>query len=65
MIEEILKHCRKGPGGRRLLTAEQKRLIVEGWQQSQDSGPQFCRRHDILLAMLYKRRKDSVSPLTS
>jgi transposase-like protein len=60
MIEEILKHCRKGPGGRRLLTAEQKRRIVEAWQQSGLSGPEFCRRHDILLAMLYKWRKDSI-----
>ncbi len=60
MIEEILKHCRKGPIGRRLLSAEQKRLIVEAWQQSDLSGPEFCRRHDILLAMLYKWQKDSI-----
>ena len=60
MIEEILKHCRKGPGGGRLLTAEQKRRIVEVWQHSELSGPEFCRRNDILLAMLYKWRKDSI-----
>ena len=60
MIEEILKHCRKGPTGRRFLTSEQKRQIVEFWQHSGLSGPEFCRRHDILLAILYKWRKDSV-----
>jgi transposase-like protein len=60
MIEEILKHCRKGPGGRRLLTSEQKRRIVEVWQQSGLSAPEFCRRHDLQLAILYKWRKDSI-----
>jgi len=60
MIEEILKHCRRGPTGRRLLTADQKRLIVEAWQKSGISGPEFCRRNGIILAMLYKWRKDSI-----
>jgi len=60
MIEEILKHCRKGPGGRRLLTAEQKRLIAETWQHSGLSGAEFCCRNDILLPMLYKWRKHSI-----
>lgn len=60
MIEEIFKHCRKGPTGRRMLTADQKRQIVEIWQHSGLSGPEFCRRHDILLAILYKWRKDSI-----
>jgi transposase-like protein len=60
MIEEILKHCRKGPTGRRLLTAEQKRLIVEIWEKSGLSGPEFCRRNDLILAILYKWRKDSI-----
>lgn len=60
MIEEILKHCRKGSTGRRLLTAEQKRLIVDIWEKSGLSGPEFCRRNDLVLAILYKWRKDSI-----
>lgn len=60
MIEEILKHCRRGSGGRRFLTAEQKRLIVEFWQQSHLPGAEFCRRYDLILTLLYKWRRDAI-----
>ena len=59
MIEEILKSARKGGAGRRWLTSEQKSLIVNEWEKSGDSGPEFSRRYGIITAMLYKWRKDT------
>lgn len=64
MIEEILKSARKGGTGRRWLTSEQKSLIVNEWEKSGDSGPEFSRRYGIITAMLYKWRKDAMRGAT-
>lgn len=60
MIEELLKHCRRGVGGRKLLTSEQKRLIVEYWQKSHLPAAEFARRHELILTMLYRWRRDAI-----
>ena len=52
MIEELMKHCRRGAGGQRLLTSEQKRFIVEYWQKSQFPAAEFARRHELIFTIL-------------
>ena len=60
MIEEILKNARQGAGGRRILTSDQKALIVSEWDKSDLGAPEFCRRHGLIASMLYRWRKDGM-----
>lgn len=59
MVEEIIKNARLSASGRKLLTSEQKACIVEGWENSGLSCPEFCRRHGLISSQLYKWRADA------
>jgi len=57
MIVEILKHCRKAPTRRRLLTTEQKRIILQPWQLSDLSEQEFCGRYDLIEYQDFKKTR--------
>jgi len=59
MVEEIMKNARVTSGGRRILSSVQKASIVEDWESSGLSCPEFCRRHGLLSSQLYKWRSDA------
>ena len=59
MVEEIIKNARMTSSGRRILSSVQKASIVEGWETSGLSCPEFCRRHDLIANQLYKWRSDA------
>lgn len=56
MVEEIIKNARVTSAGRRILTSVQKASIVEDWESSGLSCPEFCRRHGLIASQLYKWR---------
>ena len=60
MLSEIIDNVRKGPNGRRYFKSEHKALIVSEWEKSNLSAPEFCRRYDLIVTMLYKWRKESM-----
>jgi len=59
-LEEVLKRSRKSVNGRRILSYEGKRLIVEAWEESGMSGPEFCRQYGLILTSLYHWRKTAI-----
>lgn len=59
MTEDLLKNARVTSGGRRILTSVQKASIVEDWESSGLSCPEFCRRHGLIASQLYKWRSDA------
>jgi len=59
MVEEIIKNARVTTGGRRILSSIQKASIVEDWESSGLSCPEFCRRHGLIASQLYKWRSDA------
>jgi transposase-like protein len=59
MVEELIKNARVTSGGRRILSSVQKASIVEDWESSGLSCPEFCRRHGIIASQLYKWRSDA------
>ncbi len=59
MVEELLKNARVTSGGRRILTSIQKASIVEDWESSGLTCPEFCRRHGLISSQLYKWRSDA------
>lgn len=59
MIDDLIKNVRLTAGGRKLLTSQQKAYLVEEWQSSGVSCPEFCRRHGLIAGQLYKWRKDA------
>jgi transposase-like protein len=61
MTEELMKNARVTAGGRRVLTSLQKASIVEDWESSGLSCPEFCRRHGLITSQLYKWRSDAKS----
>ena len=60
MLEEMLKNAKRNARGRRLLTSDQKAVIVQEWEKSGLSCPEFSRRHDLWGGMLYRWRKDAM-----
>ncbi|MFT7233633.1 MAG: hypothetical protein ACI8TA_002858, partial [Cyclobacteriaceae bacterium] len=44
MIVELIKNARLTSSGRKLLTSQQKAFIVEDWESSGLSCPEYCRR---------------------
>jgi len=56
MIEDLLKNARLSSGGRKLLTSQQKAFIVEDWESSGLSCPEYCRRHGLITSQLYSWR---------
>lgn|GEM_PF-1108711 len=59
MIDDLIKNVRLAAGGRKLLTSQQKAYLVEEWQSSGVSCPEFCRRNGLIASQLYKWRKDA------
>jgi transposase-like protein len=59
MVEEIIKNARVTSAGRRILSSIQKASIVEDWESSGLSCPEFCRRHGLIASQLYKWRSDA------
>ena len=59
MIEEILKNARLTASGRKLLSSEQKAYIVEVWESSNMTCPEFCRRFGLISSQLYHWRKNA------
>ena len=64
MIEDIINNCRRTANGRRIFTSDQKATIVLAWEKSGVSGLEFCRRHGLIVSLLYKWRKDSMRGAT-
>lgn len=61
MTEDLMKNARVTAGGRRVLSSIQKASIVEDWESSGLSCPEFCRRHGLIASQLYKWRSDAKS----
>jgi transposase-like protein len=61
MIEELIKNARLSSSGRKLLTAQQKAFIVEDWESSGLSCPEYCRRHGLITSQVYNWRSDAKS----
>lgn len=61
MVEEIIKNARVTSGGRRVLSSIQKASVVEDWESSGLSCPEFCRRYGLIASQLYKWRSDAKS----
>ncbi|MGL1889449.1 MAG: transposase [Reichenbachiella sp.] len=59
MVEEIMKNARVTSAGRRILSSIQKASIVEDWESTGLSCPEFCRRHGLIASQLYKWRSDA------
>ena len=61
MIEDLLKNARRTASGRRVLISSQKATIVEDWEDSGLSCPEYCRRYGLIASQLYKWRSDAKS----
>ena len=61
MVEDLLKNSRRSSSGRRLLTSSQKAAIVEDWESSGLSCPEYSRRYGLIASQLYKWRSDARS----
>ncbi len=59
MIEEIISKARLSASGRRILTSEQKAYIVETWEASSMTCPEFCKRFGLISSQLYHWRKNA------
>ena len=47
MIEEIIATARRASNGRKLFSSEQKVYIVDIWENSELSAPEFCRHYGL------------------
>ena len=61
MVEELIKNARLSRSGRLQLSSVQKASIVEEWESSGLTCPEFCRRHGLIASQLYKWRSDAKS----
>lgn len=59
MIEELIKNARVSSSGRKLLTSQQKALLVEDWESSGLSCPEYSRRYGLITSQVYKWRSDA------
>lgn len=59
MIEELIANARVTAGGRKFYSSEQKSYIVEEWESSALSCPEFCRRYGLIASQIYKWRNDA------
>ena len=60
MLEEMLANAPRNTRGRRLLTSDQKAVIVSEWEKSGLSGPEFSRRYGILCGLLFRWRNNAI-----
>ena len=61
MTEDLLKNARLTRSGRKILSSADKAAIVEEWETSGLSCPEFCRRYGLIASQLYKWRSDAKS----
>ena len=59
MVEEVIKNARISANGRRLFTSDQKVYLVDAWESSGMSAPDFCRKYGLITTILYAWRKNS------
>ena len=59
MIEEMINNARLTPSGRKLFSSEQKAQLVEAWESSNMTCPEFCRRFELISSQLYHWRKNA------
>lgn len=59
MIEELINNARVTTGGRKFYSSEQKSYIVEEWESSGLTCPEFCRRYGLIASQIYKWRNDA------
>ena len=59
MVEEVINSARLSSNGRKLFTSDQKVYIVDAWEASDLSAPEFCRRYGLTTPQLYTWRKNS------
>ena len=59
MIEEIINNARLTASGRKLFSSEQKAYIVQTWESSNMTCPEFCRRFGLISNQLYHWRKNA------
>ncbi len=64
MLEEMLANAPRNTRGRRLLTSDQKAVIVSEWGKSGLSGPEFARRYGILCGLLFRWRNNAIRGAT-
>jgi len=60
MIDDIIKKARVSSNGRRFFSGPEKRVIVSECEKSGLSVPEFCRRHGLIVNILYRWRRDAV-----
>lgn len=59
MIEEIIRSARLSASGRKLFSSEQKVYIVDAWESSYMTCPEFCRRFGLITSQLCHWRKNA------
>jgi len=59
MIEELIANARITARGRKFYTSEQKSYIVDEWESSDLTCPEFCRRYGLIASQIYKWRNDA------
>jgi len=61
MIEELIKNVRLSSSGGKFLTSQQKAFVVEHWESSGLSCPEYCRRQGLITSQVYNWRADAKS----
>ncbi|MBL8024634.1 MAG: transposase [Elusimicrobia bacterium] len=64
MLEELLNGAKRNSRGRRLLTSEQKAVIVQEWEKSGLKSSEFSRRYGILAGQLHRWRNNAMRGAT-
>jgi transposase len=59
MVEEVIKNAKLSSSGRKLFSSDQKVYIVNAWESSGLSAPEFCRKYGLITPTLYTWRKNS------
>ena len=59
MVEEVIRNARISSNGRKLFTSDQKVYIVDAWESSGLSAPEFCRKYGLISTILYTWRNNS------
>jgi transposase-like protein len=60
MVDELIQGARVSRNGRKYFTSEEKATIVSAWEQSGMSAAEFCRRHELVVNVLYRWRKAAI-----
>jgi transposase-like protein len=60
VIDQIIRNARVSSNGRKYFSSEEKASIVSAWEKSGQSVAEFCRRHELMVHVLYHWRKDAI-----